>query len=148
MTTTTDRIERSITIHASMTRVWALVSEPGWWINDGVIRAHRIEPDGELHIVHDDEHGPFAIRIERLDPPRYAAFRWVVGHRAAMPVAGASTLVEFFLDDTPDGVVLRVIESGFGELTGDPDQVASNIEENREGWEMELAAARDALAGS
>lgn len=148
MITTTDRVERFLTIDAPLARVWALISEPGWWINDGVIRAHRIERDGELHIVHDDEHGRFAIRVERLDPPRYAAFRWVADHRAPTPVAGAATLVEFFLDDAPDGVVLRVIESGFADLTGNADHVARNVADNRRGWETELAAARTLLAGS
>ena len=149
MTLTTDRIERSIEIAAPAERVWALVSEPGWWINDGVIRPHRIERDGDVHIVHDYEHGEFAVEIKQLDAPRYAAFRWVIGHRAAQPVEGAATLVEFFIDDAPHGVVLRVVESGFAGLSGDPDQVAHEFGDNSEGWETELAAARTVLlAGS
>jgi uncharacterized protein YndB with AHSA1/START domain len=147
MTTITDRIERSIEIAAPAERVWALVSEPGWWINDGVIRPHRIERDGKFHIVHDDEHGEFAIEVHQLDAPRYAAFRWAIGHRAARPVEGAATLVEFFIDDTADGVVLRVVESGFAGLSGNPDQVAGDFAENSAGWETELTAARTAVLG-
>lgn len=41
----TDRIERSIWIAADADRVWQLVSEPGWWVNDGRITEHRVEPD-------------------------------------------------------------------------------------------------------
>ena len=37
-----DTIEREILINAPMERVWALVSEPGWFINAGQIRAHGL----------------------------------------------------------------------------------------------------------
>ena len=48
-----DRIEREITIDAPVDRVWTLVSEPGWYINDKQITEHRIETRGEVTIVHD-----------------------------------------------------------------------------------------------
>ena len=35
----TDRIEREIHVDAPIERVFALVSEPGWWIEDGPERA-------------------------------------------------------------------------------------------------------------
>ena len=35
-----DRIERSIEIDASAEKVWSLLEQPGWWINE-----HEIEPD-------------------------------------------------------------------------------------------------------
>ncbi len=35
-----DRIERSIDIDASAEKVWSLIEQPGWWINE-----HEVEPD-------------------------------------------------------------------------------------------------------
>ena len=40
--------ERQIDIDATAERVWALVSTPGWWINDGTIVEHLIERRGDL----------------------------------------------------------------------------------------------------
>ena len=36
-------IERHIEIAAPIHRVWALGSEPDWWINEGEIRQHQLE---------------------------------------------------------------------------------------------------------
>ena len=76
--------------------MWQIVSEPGWWINGGTLRPHRIEDAGDgTSVVHDEEHGAFRIRTERLDPPRYAAFRWI----GREDEKGAGTLTEFWVED-------------------------------------------------
>ncbi len=68
-----DRIERTVEIDAPASRVWKLISEPGWYINDERIVEHRIERRGELDVVHDPVHGEFAFATVHLDEPRYAA---------------------------------------------------------------------------
>jgi uncharacterized protein YndB with AHSA1/START domain len=141
----TVRIERSIAIAATPERVWQIVSEPGWWINDGTIRPHRIEDAGDgTSIVHDEEHGAFRIRTERLDPPRCAAFRWL----GRADEKGAGTLTEFWVEDADEGVgdvadvTLRVVESG---LENVPEgEREAYLRDNTQGWETELAAARTA----
>jgi uncharacterized protein YndB with AHSA1/START domain len=138
-TTDTDRIERSITIDATPERVWQIVSEPGWWINGGTLRPHRIEDGGDgTSVVHDEEHGAFRIRTERLDPPRYAAFRWIGRENER----GAGTLTEFWVEDGADGVTLRVVESGLENIP--ESEREAYLRDNVEGWETELAAARTA----
>ena len=147
-TVDTVRIERSIAIAATPERVWQIVSEPGWWINGGTLRPHRIEDAGDgTSIVHDEEHGAFRIRTERLDPPRYAAFRWL----GRADEKGAGTLTEFWVEDAApsggsgagaDGVILRVVESGL-ENVSDGEREAY-LRDNTQGWETELAAARTA----
>ena len=133
----TDRIERSVTIGATPERVWQIVSEPGWWINGGTLRPHRIEDAGDgTSVVHDEEHGAFRIRTERLDPPRYAAFRWI----GREDEKGAGTLTEFWVEDAADGVTLRVVESGL-ENVPESERV-EYLRDNTQGWETELAAAR------
>jgi hypothetical protein len=57
-----DRIERQIDIDASAERVWRLISEPGWWINDGRIIGHRLEQHDGYTLMHDPKHGAFAIQ--------------------------------------------------------------------------------------
>ncbi|AZG46826.1 SRPBCC family protein [Gordonia insulae] len=141
-----DRIEREITIAAPAQKVWALVSEPGWYINDSQIVEHRIEEDGDLSVVHDPTHGKFAFRTVSLDEPRYAAFRWLADPDV---VDSESTLVEFWVtpDDTGDGVVLKVAESGFASLPGTAAERRQRFDGNVEGWRIELGLARDHLAG-
>ena len=138
----TVRIERSIAIAATPERVWQIVSEPGWWINGGTIRPHRIEDAGDgTSIVHDEEHGAFRIRTERLDPPRYAAFRWL----GRADEKGAGTLTEFWVEDAgdgTDGVTLRVVESGLENVP--ESEREAYLRDNTQGWETELAAARTA----
>jgi uncharacterized protein YndB with AHSA1/START domain len=137
-----DRIERQIDIDASADRVWDLVARPGWYINDGEIVEHRTERVGDVDVVRDPVHGAFPIRTERLDPPRYAAFRWLSGEAGSDLGAQGSTLVEFWIDDRPGGgVTLRVVESGFLSLDVTEEERRKRFEENDAGWREELDAA-------
>lgn len=143
MTDVLDRIERQIEITAPASRVWALVSEPGWWINDSQIIGHRIERRGEVDIVHDPVHGEFAIQTVALDEPRYAAFRWLAD--PAVPDT-ASTLVEFWIEEAAAGTVtLRVVESGFASLPGTAEERRAQFDGNVEGWRIELGLAKQHL---
>ncbi|MET0694044.1 MAG: ATPase [Propionibacteriaceae bacterium] len=143
MTDELDRIEREITIDAAASRVWTLIAEPGWYINDGKIIDHRIEPSGDVDIVHDPVHGAFAIRTVTLDEPRYAAFRWLTD---ATKPDSASTLVEFWIEETsPTSVVLKVAESGFASLPGDAASRRKQLEDNTSGWKLELGLAQQHL---
>lgn len=148
-----DRIEREIRIDAPLERVWDLVSAPGWWINDGSEVAQdveRVAPDRVL--VHDPAYGDFAVATVALERPRYAAFRGYLGADAQKRTGdlgpGASTLVEFFLQDAGGEVILRVVESGFATLAEDARALRAMIESNSAGWEEELALAARALTGS
>lgn len=143
MTDEFDRIEKQIDIAAAADRVWSLISEPGWYINDKAITDHRIERSGDVDIVHDPVHGAFAFRTVTLDPPRYAAFRWIAD---SAEVDGPSTLVEFWIDETgSDSVVLKVVESGFASLPGDAAERRRKFDDNTEGWTIELGVAKDHL---
>jgi uncharacterized protein YndB with AHSA1/START domain len=128
-----DRIDRQIDIDASADRVWELVSRPGWYINQGTVVSNPVlEADGEVTVVRSPQHGVFRLRTLTLDPPRYAAFRWLGDD-------DQSTQVEFWITERDSGVTLRVVESGFAALA-DPDWLRRR-EENVEGWRSELAAA-------
>ena len=103
----------------------------------GRIRPHRIEAAGDgTSIIHDEEHGAFHIRTERLDPPRYAAFRWIGRGTRRVPepdrVLGRG--------GAADGVTLRVVESGLENVP--ESEREAYLRDNTQGWETELAAAR------
>lgn len=147
-----DRIEREVRIGASLDRVWDLVSAPGWWINDGGEVAQdveRVAPDRV--IVHDPAYGDFAVATVAMERPRYAAFRGYLGADAQKRTGGlepgASTLVEFFLEDAGGEVILRVVESGFATLAEDARALRAMIESNAAGWEEELALAARTVSG-
>ena len=111
-----------IDIDASAERVWALVARPGWYINQGAVVSNPVlETDGDLTVLRHPEHGDCRIRTVSLDPPRYAAFRWlgegervhpggVLDHRPGrMPASpsGWSRAVSSALGDDPDWVVAQ-----------------------------------------
>lgn len=140
----TDRIERTIEIDASASRVWDLVSQPGWYVNNGEIGAQRIEQRGDLQIVHNEEYGEFAFRAVELDAPRYAAFRWMIDKDDK---DSTSTLVEFWIEETAtDAVLLKVVESGFESLSESAEKRRARLDDHADGWTKELALAGKYLA--
>lgn len=148
-----DHIERETTIAAPASRVWRLVMEPGWWINDGAVTEHHIEPDGpDRVIVHDPAYGAFAVERVEERPEEYVAFRWYSGasatRRTGPLTADTATLVEFFVTaEGPETTRLRVAETGFAHLDEDARERRQMFEDNASGWVEELAAARRHVEG-
>jgi uncharacterized protein YndB with AHSA1/START domain len=139
----TDRVERSIDIDAPAEKVWELLRQPGWWINDGEIVPQTAPPDdGGVHVVHHPEQGTFRFSAVHSDPPRYLSYRW---HDAA---AEDATLVEFFVEARRGGVTLRVVESGIRGLSRPAAAVERYVDEHTAGWEAELQAADRYLVAS
>ncbi|WP_197062005.1 SRPBCC domain-containing protein [Sinomonas humi] len=130
-----DRIDKSIEIAAPVERVFALVSEPGWFVNDGEYRPHQIDRDGDVSLVRDPVHGDFGILTVELDAPHHVVFRWV-GEGAG------STLLEFFVEEYDGGARLRVVETGFASLPGSDADRRAAFEGNSQGWDIELGVAR------
>jgi uncharacterized protein YndB with AHSA1/START domain len=142
--TTTDRIEREIAIDAPVERVWQLVSEPGWWVGDGDRSGQRRHREGDLEIVEDPEYGRYPVRVEGLEPQRYAAFSWVSREPDTAPAEGVSTLVEFWLSELTGGATLvRVMESGFAALDVPEDRRGRAVEDNTAGWRRQLDILRE-----
>jgi hypothetical protein len=148
-----DAIRQSIEIAAPLDVVWRLVSEPGWWINDGELEEHDIttttDADGTVTAeVRGHRAGVWRLIVVELREREYAAFRWAphaAGDRDGRGATG-STLVEFTLREASDHVVVQVVESGFSALTVSPEKVVANYDDNTEGWAAELAALQRAAA--
>jgi len=138
-----DRIERSIDIDATAQKVWSLIQRPGWWINEGDVEPEvEVRREGDLDVLVHPTHGEFRLRTLERDEPRYLAYHWVDN---VAPEAG--TTVEFWIEERPGGVTLRVLESGFGNLRKDRAAIDHQIKENTHGWELELGAAKRFVEG-
>lgn len=136
-----DEIVRSIRIDADAATVWDIVSEPGWFINDGDWTDHEITTEGDVSRVVDPVHGEFFIGTVELDPPHRAVFTWLAGQSGALDDAPTNT-VEFTIRPDGDGVELTVRETGFAAMDADAAERRKAFEGNVEGWRIELDVAR------
>ena len=144
-----DRIEKSATLRAALPRVWRAISDSaefGRWFGmsvDGPFVAgqtvHAVIAPTEVDPEIAEQQRPYAgvpcvLHIVAMEPPRRFAFRW--NPIPDPEFADLTTLVEFTLDDTDDGVLLRIVESGFDALP--PDRRSSAFDDNSEGWSAQL----------
>ena len=118
----TDRIEKRVALRAPISRVWRALTDAkefGSWFRvalegsfaEGATVRGRITYPGYEHLT-------LEMVIERIEAPRYFAYRW---HPYAVdPKADYSrepmTLVEFRLEETKDGTLLTIVESGFDRI--------------------------------
>jgi uncharacterized protein YndB with AHSA1/START domain len=135
-----DAIEREIFIRAGIEHVWRLVSKTGFWIGDE-LRFDIEAREGETAVIEVVRRGRFPVRVERLEPPRYAAYCWASAFPGAEPDASNSTLVEFRLVEQDGGVLVRFRESGFAALRGRALGPGSR-RDNVKGWARQLERFR------
>ena len=138
------RIERDILIDAPVETVWAVVTEPehiSSWFSDSV--ELDLRPGGRA-VLHWNEHGTVHGRVERVEPPHFFSFRWVL-HPGADLAEDNSTLVEFSLSTEGDSTRLTVVESGFRDVAGPEDEKQRHFDSHRRGWELELGQLEEYL---
>jgi len=131
--TSTDRIQKQVVLRAPRERVWRAISDSdrfGYWFGvkfDGPFAINtsitgRIAPtqvDPEVAKLQEPHVGTaFTFAVNRIEPMNHFSFRW---HPFAIdPSSDYSkepmTLVEFELQDAPDGTLLTITESGFDQL--------------------------------
>ncbi|WP_327287418.1 SRPBCC domain-containing protein [Streptomyces sp. NBC_01198] len=137
-----DSIERSIVIAAPIERVWELVTEPGWWVpSDTPVQGDRTP--GGVTVRESEKWGRFPVELVELRPMTYAAFHWASTFPGAELAPGRTTLVEFAVTDTGQGVRVAVTESGFSALEAADDVKADGIASNSDGWTGQLSHLRD-----
>jgi uncharacterized protein YndB with AHSA1/START domain len=140
----TDRIERSVVIHAPRERVWRALSnaeEFGTWF--GVNLAGQAFSPGRRSrgplAVKGYEHLTLEVTVERIEPPSLLSFRW---HPYAVdPGMDYSneepTLVTFTLQDAPgNATLLTVVESGFDKVP--PSRRLEAFRMNSRGWGIQM----------
>jgi uncharacterized protein YndB with AHSA1/START domain len=137
-----DRIERDTLIDAPLDRVWSLVAQPGFWVADEASLAGTVAREGESMVARNAEYGDFPVRVEKVEPPTYLAYRWASAFPGEELSAGNSTLVEFTLTTEGDKTRLRVVESGFAALAGNEELRERALKDNTGGWPQVLDALR------
>ncbi len=152
-----DRIEKHTVLHAPLDRVWRAISDSaqfGTWFGmsiDGPFVAGTtvtgvIVPttvDDDVAAQQEPHAGMSApLRVVAVEPPTRLAFRW--NPLPGEEFADLTTLVEFTLTEVDDGVLLRIVESGFDPLPAGARRSA--FDGNSEGWTMQLKLVAKYLA--
>ena len=151
-TTATDRIEKTSVLKAPRSRVWrglTSAQEFGTWFRatftgefaEGAVLRAKITYPGYEHLT-------MEIRVVRMEPERYFAFRW---HPDAVDLTKdysgePTTLVEFTLEDVPGGTKLTVVESGFDALP--PGRRDEAFRSNSQGWDEQVQNVTRHVAGA
>ena len=154
-----DRIEKQVTLRAPVSRVWKALTDAkefSRWF--GVKLAGEFEAGKAIRGVWDarmDEGaimeaqkraglrptkirmpGPDAVfcTVDRIEPESYFSFRWIpYGIDAeADPENEPTTLVEFRLQQAPEGTLLTIVESGFDKVPAHRRERAFRM--NQGGW--------------
>jgi uncharacterized protein YndB with AHSA1/START domain len=137
------QIERETRIAAPVERVWSLLTEAehvGTWFCDAGAEID-LRPGGAM-VLRWTEHGTTHARVVDVEPHRRFSYRWAAEAESEQ-IEGNSTLVEFTLEPTDEGTRLRVVESGFEELAVTDEQRRARVEDNTEGWEIQLGRIRE-----
>jgi uncharacterized protein YndB with AHSA1/START domain len=152
----TDRIEKSIVLHAPLKRIWRALSDStefGTWFGmkfegpfvagasvRGVITPTTV--DAEVAKSQKSHEGmALEFLVERMEPEHIVSFRWrPVTDSSAEP----STLVTFALEEAADGVVLTVTESGFDQIP--LERRAKMFAANEQGWSAQMKLIEKYLA--
>jgi len=138
--TTTDKIEKQVTLKAPLARVWRAIAnaeEFGRWFGftlQGAFTPGKTlrgtfdrKLDEQELMAHQKSIGVTASRVkipagdfvfctvERVEPERYFSFRWIpYGIDAEADLENEpTTLVEFQLEPVAEGTRLTIVESGF-----------------------------------
>jgi uncharacterized protein YndB with AHSA1/START domain len=152
----TDRIEKSIVLHAPLSRIWRALSDStefGTWFGmkfegpfvagasvRGVITPTTV--DAEVAKSQKSHEGmALEFLVERMEPEHILSFRWrPVTDSSAEP----ATLVTFALEEAADGVVLTVTESGFDQIP--LERRAKMFAANEQGWSAQMKLIEKYLA--
>ena len=138
----TDRIEKSIEIDAPVSRVWRALTDHrafGQWFRvrlDGPFVAGEASHGQITHPGY--EHVRWTAVVQKIEPERLFSFTW---HPYAIDPkqdysAEPQTLIEFTLEKTATGTLLRLVESGFDTLPEKRRFDAFRM--NERGWSQQM----------
>jgi uncharacterized protein YndB with AHSA1/START domain len=134
----TDRIEKQIELNAPIARVWRAITDHqqfGEWFK---VKIDGPFVPGEVsrgHITHPGyEHVQWEAAVKEMQPENYFSYTWhpyaidpEVDYSSETP-----TLVEFRLEPTDTGTLLRITESGFDKIPAHRRAEAFRMDDS--GW--------------
>jgi uncharacterized protein YndB with AHSA1/START domain len=129
-----DRIERTVEIAHPPAAVWAALTTAeglsAWFGQEATI---DLRPGGVASMRWANGHTA-DMRVERAEEPEVFGYTW---HIYGLPEDDPRrTYVEFTLEPVASGTRLKVVESGFAQLSDEAYRTAYNG--NVEGWASEL----------
>jgi uncharacterized protein YndB with AHSA1/START domain len=171
--TSTDRIEKQVTLRAPVSRVWRAIADAqefGRWFGftlegafapgktmrgrfDGQIdEAAIIEAQKKMGVPPSGVKVPAGnavfCTVERIEPERYFSFRWIpYGIDADADLEREpTTLVEFELEAVAEGTRLTIVESGFDKVPA--HRRARAFRMNEGGWAAQAENLRKHVDGA
>lgn len=143
----TDRIEKQIELKAPVSRVWRALTdhrEFGEWFRvklDGPFEPGKVSR-GQITFP-GYEHLKWEAVVQKMEPERLFSFTW---HPYAIDPKmdyskEPSTLVEFRLEKTKNGTLLRLTESGFDKLPSNRRLEAFRM--NDSGWTQQMKSIEE-----
>jgi uncharacterized protein YndB with AHSA1/START domain len=141
-----DRIEKQIELKAPISQVWRALTdyrEFGQWFRvrlEGPFVQGQVSRGSITYPGY--EHVKWEAMVQKIEPERLFSFTWP--HPKSLDrdeysgdyTNDPTTLVEFRLEKTKNGTLLRLIESGFDQLTGDLRLEA--FRRNEGGWTEQM----------
>lgn len=137
-----DRIEKTVELKAPVSRVWRALTdhqEFGKWFRvrlDGPFVPGQVSRGQITYPGY--EHVRWEAVVQKVEPERLFSFTW---HPYAVDPGEdygkePPTLVEFTLEKTAEGTLLRIVESGFDRLPSNRRDEAFRM--NERGWSTQL----------
>jgi uncharacterized protein YndB with AHSA1/START domain len=161
--TSTDKIEKTITLRAPQSRVWHALTDARefskWFgvelagpfvvgktitgtfpadMNEAAIVDYQKRQGLAPHAIKMPDKNAVFCTVDRIEPEHTFAFRWIPYgiDAAAAPEGEPTTLVEFRLEKVGDGTRLTVVESGFDRVPAHRRERAFVMNEG--GWAGQL----------
>lgn len=148
--TDSDKIVKIVALNAPISRVWKALTdheEFGQWFHVSLDQPFGVGVKSTGQMTFPGHEGvPWVAYIERMEPERLFSFRWYdsddgsTEHSEDEP----GLVVEFRLEEVPDGTRLTITESGFSTLP-DPRRIEV-MRSNEEGWNIQAGNLADQLS--
>lgn len=138
---TPDQIEKSILIHAPVSRVWRALTdhqEFGEWFRVKLDQPFVAGGISTGHMTYPGFEGmKWEAVIERIEPETLFSFRWQPDSHRELEEGAEEiyTHITFRLEPAPEGCLLTATESGFSKLP--PHRRFDAFRDNEEGWEIQ-----------
>ena len=151
MASSSDRIEKKVLLRAPRSRVWRALTnadEFGSWFRVKLESGFAAGKTVTGRVTYPGyEHVRFSVEVERMDAERLFSFRW---HPYAVDPkidysTEPTTLVEFRLEEAPEGTMLTVVESGFDRVPAGRRDEAFRM--NSQGWAIQMENVQRHVTG-
>lgn len=139
------KIEKQIAIRAPRSRVWKALTTPSefsaWFRATISVSQFRPGERADLISTYPGHEGiAFSLEVTEVVPEHRFVWQWNPGAGPASDRDSYTTVI-FELQETKDGTLVKVTESGFERVP--LSRRAKAFESNTQGWEIQLKNIRD-----